>query len=169
MNKIHGDFLQTPPSVLMPVLPYLKTRWVVWECAAGEGSLVRGLTDAGFMVIGSDVDQGQDFLKWAPEKFDCVVTHPPHSELTRFLARAYELDKPFALLMPLHALDTPKRQALFRRGLELILLPERVCFYKPGMEKPLDQWILAWFTWRLRVGRQLTFYQGAVNIYPKNP
>lgn len=170
MPKLPGDFLQTPASALMPILPYLKPKWVVWECAAGDGQLVRGLTDSGFMVVGSDQDRGRDFLKWAPEKFDCIVTHPPHSNLTKFLARAYELGKPFAFLMPLHALDTAKRQALFRIGIELILLPERICFYKPGMNtKPLDQWILAWFTWQLKVGRQLTFYEGAVNQFPKNP
>jgi hypothetical protein len=150
----------------MPILPHLRERWLVWECAAGDGNLVRGMEDHGHVVVGSDVDDGRDFLRWTPERYDCIVTHPPHSQLTKFIGRAYELGKPFAFLMPIHALDTPKRQAFFRMGLELIILPERVCFCDCD-GKALDKWILAWFTWKLHIGSALTFYPGMINIFKK--
>src|SRR5574344_195369 len=36
-----SDDFQTPPIALKPLLPYLKSDWRIWECACGNGNLVR--------------------------------------------------------------------------------------------------------------------------------
>jgi hypothetical protein len=55
-----------------------------------------------------------DFLKDAPDfSFDCVVTNPPYSLKDAFIRRCMELDKPFALLLPLTALEGVTRGAMF--------------------------------------------------------
>src|SRR6516165_6846352 len=91
-----SDDYQTPPEALLPLLPYLRRDWTIWECACGKGYLVNALRQTGFRVIATDKKDGRDFLTWQPEDWDCNVTNPPFSLKTEFLARAYELGKPFA-------------------------------------------------------------------------
>lgn len=155
------DDFQTPPEALAPLLPYLHRDWVIWECAAGEGSLYCELLRQGYRATASDViyDARQDFLSWSPPKYDCVVTNPPFSLKQEFLERVYALGKPFALLLPLTALETKKRQDLFKRfGIEIILFDKRVNFSVPGGKQQTGSWFAtAWFTNGLNIGRELTF------------
>ena len=52
-GKGRGDF-QTPPEALIPLLPYLRREWTIWECAMGEGNLVRAFFGMGWSIMGSD-------------------------------------------------------------------------------------------------------------------
>ena len=157
---LHGyapDDFQTPPAALYPLLPFLKRDWVLWECACGKGYLVEALKGYGFEVIGSDILDGHDFLRWQPTQFDCIITNPPYSLKQKFLLRAYQLGKPFAFLLPLTTLETKVRQDLFKRhGVEIILFDKRINFYGLGRES--KSWFsTAWFTNGLKIGQQLTF------------
>lgn len=154
------DDFQTPPIALSPLLPYLKRSGVIWECAQGKGYLTEELRRRGYEVIGSDILTGEDFLRWTPGAFDCIITNPPYSLKQKFLVRCYELSKPFALLLPLTTLETRVRQELFRRhGIELLLFDRRINFHQPS-GKPSSSWFAtAWFTWGLGIGQQLTFVQ----------
>jgi hypothetical protein len=154
------DCCQTPPYALSPVLPYLAPEWVLWECAAGEGKLVDGLECRGWRVIASDVLTGQDFFEYAPAGWDCIVTNPPYSVKYKWLARCYELGKPFALLLPVETLGAATAQRLFNTyGIEVVLLDKRVNFYMPnkGMDGKGAQFPTAWFTWGLGIGERITF------------
>lgn len=108
------DRCQTPAYALDPILPYL--HGVIWECAAGEGSLSNAFIRHGFKVIESDILNGQDFFRWQPELFDCIVTNPPFSSKFEWLERCYQLQKPFALLLPVETLGANKAQKLFTGG-----------------------------------------------------
>lgn len=160
-----ADDFQTPPEALNPLYPYLKKEWTIWECAAGKGNLKKSLNDKGFVVIGSDVITEspagiilRNFLEWSPDDFDCVITNPPYSLKQQFLERCYELKKPFALLMPLTALETAKRQKLYKEhGIEIILMPKRINFETPSGKGKSSWFATAWFTNGLEIGRQLTF------------
>lgn len=148
-RKQYSNDFQTPPYAVKPLLPFLKKDWVIWECASGKGNLVKTLENEGFKVIGTDILQGYDFLKWKPEKFDCIVTNPPYSLRYEFLERAYELGKPFAMLMTLTTLEG-KRQKLFREyGIELLLLDKRINFETPSGKGSGAWFPVAWFCWKL--------------------
>lgn len=157
------DACQTPPYALDPILPYLDQRWTLWEPAAGELYIVNALYDSGFhqdQVIASDIITGQNFFDFIPEQdWDCLVTNPPYGIKYDWLARCYEFDKPFALLLPLETLGAKAAQILFKQyGIEIILMDKRVDFKMP--EKGWDssaQFPVAWFTWGLEIGSQLTF------------
>ena len=165
LNTKSADDFQTPPEALEPLYPYLKKEWCVWECAAGKGNLARRLKDEGHIVIASDilVDASagiilRDFLKWSPDNFDCIITNPPYSLKQQFLERCYELGKPFALLMPLTALETMKRQKLYRDyGVEIILMPKRINFETPSGNGKSSWFATAWFTNGLKIGKELNF------------
>jgi len=159
LSQGHPDDFQTPPEALKPLLPYLKKDWLIWECASGKGNLVDALNKKGFLTEGTDILTGYDFLNWKPKEFDCIITNPPFSLKQEFLARCYQLKKPFALLLPLTTFETRKRQELFEKyGIEVILFDKRINFETPNKVEKSSSWFAtAWFTNWFNIGRQLTF------------
>ena len=149
---------QTPPGALEPLYRFLKPGSTIWECASGKGNLSRALKRKGYQVISTDILNGRDFLEYEPKQYDCIITNPPFSIKQEFLQRAYCLDKPFAFLLPLTALESAKRQFLFRcGGLELILFDKRINFETPSGNGSGSWFATAWFTSGLKIGKQLTF------------
>ena len=158
MRKLSSDDFQTPPEALLPLFPRLNKKWVIWECAEGEGNLTTALKKNGFKVIGTDILTGKDFLTWRPKKFDCIITNPPYSLKQQFLERAYQLGKPFAFLLPLTTLETRKRQGLFNdHGVEMIIFDRRIHFETPQKKDSKSWFQVAWFTNGLNIGKQLNF------------
>ena len=173
MKKGSSNDFQTPGEALWPLFPYLPKSWTVWECAAGDGNLVREFERRGYTVTASDILEAtdiqiddhtthrplsRDFLRWAPDNFDCIVTNPPFSLKQQFLERCYSLGKPFALLLPLTTFETPKRQALFRKhGVQVIFFDKRINFTTPSGEGSGSWFATAWFTWGLNLPHDLNF------------
>ena len=79
-----SDLYPTPPDVtdvlinlLSPVLP---GKAIIWEPACGQGDMVRAIERCGYMVIGTDILEGRDFLTGElPVCFDWIITNPPFS------------------------------------------------------------------------------------------
>lgn len=167
-KETRSDDWQTPPHALEPLLPWLKPAWLIWEPCAGKGNLVKALRERDFLVYASDIKNHRNFLKlprgllceemqFIVRAYDCIVTNPPYSLKLEFLTRAYELQKPFAFLMPLFTFEGPNRQALFEKhGLEVILLDHRVEFEPPPGKNPVG-FATAWFTNGLKIGSAITY------------
>lgn len=162
------DLCQTPDYALDPLLPYIKkinknsSIWTIWECASGEGNIVKVLQSQGYKVIGTDILEGVDFdfFDYQPYIWDCIITNPPYRLKYQWLERCYQLNKPFALLMPLETLGAKRAQVLFEKhGFEIILLRPRVNFKMPkkGYDGKGAQFPTAWFTWKFDIGQQITF------------
>lgn len=165
MGEGHSDNFQTPdwPVIsLMNALPQ-PLNGVVWEPACGKGRIVNLLLRMNQPCIGSDIKSGVNFLDpntKAPE-FDYIITNPPFSKKDAFLAKCYEYNKPFALLLPFAALEGKKRQALYRKhGVELVILPRRIDFEFPdGTFKGKPWFAGAFFTWGFNFGKEITFVE----------
>lgn len=154
------DNCQTPQYALDPLLPYLKTSWLIWESAVGEGNIVRKLRKSGFSVGASDILTGQDFFKYEPTLWDCQITNPPFSRKYEWIDRSFSIGKPFALLLPLETLGAQKAQKLFERySIEIILLNKRVGYKMPnkGWNGAGAHFPSAWFTWGLNIGAALIY------------
>ncbi|KKL14615.1 hypothetical protein LCGC14_2513860 [marine sediment metagenome] len=93
-NVVSSDDFQTPPHAINPLLPYLSTEWIIWECATGNGNLERALKAAGYSCYGTDIIYGQDFLATSVTargyERDCIVTNPPYSLKNEFLEQFVE-------------------------------------------------------------------------------
>jgi hypothetical protein len=160
MAPNHSDDMQTPPEALLPLLPYLPRDWRIWEPACGKGNLVRGLRGHGYEVLGTDVQTGNDFFTYEPPVFDwhCIVTNPPYRTKTAIVARCYELGKPWALLLPYAALETEKRQRMYREhGVQVLLMPWRVNFEVPSGKGSSAWFPTLWMCWGLNLPSDLTF------------
>lgn len=160
MNPGHDDDLQTPEWALDPIIPYLDKKTVIWECAAGNGNLVRGLEKAGFLVTGTDIHTGTDFFSnHYPLGTGTILTNPPYSEKDKWIGRCYMLGLPFALLLPITALGGRFRQAMYREnGLQVLFFDRRVNFEVPSGKN--DPWFAtAWFTWQLKLPKDMMFVE----------
>jgi hypothetical protein len=152
------DDFQTPPEALIPLYPYLKKDWVIWEPACGNGNLVKALKENGYDCFGTDILTGIDFLTHYNYS-QCIITNPPFKYKQQFLEHCYKLERPFALLLPLTTFETKKRQDLFKKhGIEVIFFDRRINFETPNKVANSSAWFAtAWFTWGLNVGKELTF------------
>lgn len=154
------DRYGTPSEALDILLPYIKKEWLIWECACGQGSIVDYLKKNGYRIFGTDLDH--DFILGKPLDCDCIVTNPPYSLKNHFIRRCYEIGKPFALLMPLTALESEDRQKYFRKyGIELIIPNRRIQYILPdGSSRLHGNWFESvWFTYGLSLGSQIQFVQ----------
>ena len=171
MARDRPDDFQTNPWALDVLMPHLNSEWTVWECAAGKGNLVHGLCERGQeRVIASDIlptERIGGVMRWQRNfvedlayqfGFDMILTNPPYTLKDEFLARCYEIGKPFALLLPLTALEGQVRQRLYKEhGLEIVFLPKRPEFETPSGKNSGSWFAAAWFTNGLNIGQQLTF------------
>lgn len=150
LRKKEGELFHTPEEAVWPLLdagiipPGVK---VIWECCdPGNSKIADVFRQCGYQVVSTDILTGFDFLCDAPNfSFDMIVTNPPYSLKTAFLQKCYCYGKPFALLLPITALEGFRRGRLFaKHGINLLLLPKRVNFL-PGKR---GCWFpVAWFFW----------------------
>jgi hypothetical protein len=156
----HGskrDDYYTPAYAVEILLPYLPKGSVIWESAWATGELARHLAKAGLKVVGS---QQMDMLRDQPNEWDILVTNPPYSRKTAALQRAYQLGKPFALLLPVEALAGKSRIALYREhGIQLLIPDKRVNFHNAGIdaERSAATFPTAWYCWGLNLPKELNF------------
>ena len=143
-RTVKGDECYTPSYAVEPLLPYLQKNKIIYEATSGISfQIVDYLTEKGYKVISS---QGKDFLKDELPEFDLIITNPPYSKKDVFIKKCYELNKPFALLMPVTALQGNRRgQWFMEKGIELLILNQRVDFTGKGS----PHFGVAWFCWKL--------------------
>jgi len=129
-NKKHDHF-DTPAYAVRPLLKYIKKEWVIWEPTdtTGKSEIARVLRENGNIVI-STSKETFDFLTDVPNfEYDCIITNPPYTLKDQFIKQCFETNKPWAMLLPLTALEGVKRGELYSYwGLELLVLDRRVEF-----------------------------------------
>ena len=140
------DELYTPAEAVSYLLPYLPDG-IIWESAPGTGQLIKFLQQAKRKVVWGN----KDYFEWQPEMWDIQVTNPPFSIKAKWLKRANELEKPYAILLPVGAIGARNvQEQLF--DTRLLLLPHRIDF--TGKKAP---WFaVAWYTRGLNLPLPLT-------------
>lgn len=158
-KKGEGDDFQTPPYAVRPLLDYINPHWNIWEPAQGKGNIVKFFREWGYDCRGTDIIQGVDFLTAKPADWvDCIITNPPYSLKTEFIARCYDLGLPFALLLPFTALEGIDRQKYYKeKDPQLILMDTRVKFETPSGEGSGSWFPVMWLTWGLGLPKQLNW------------
>jgi hypothetical protein len=127
------DDYATPDYAVRPLLKYIPRGWKIWEPTDSDGKsrIAALLRENGNKVISTGKKQ-LDFTRDAPEfSFDCIITNPPYSWKDEFIRLCLAYRKPFALLLPLTALEGVARGAMFRRmgtKLGVLVLDRRVEF-----------------------------------------
>lgn len=61
-----------------------------------------------------------------------MISNPPFSKKDQVLKRAYDLGKPFALLLPANSIQGKSRYKLFKNGIEMLCFDGRIPFHING-------------------------------------
>jgi hypothetical protein len=140
-NNEQSDECYTPKEAILPLLPFLDKDKIYYEATSGKSnSIVNVLADEGFDVVLSGT---RDFLDDPLFHYvDAIITNPPYSKKDAFIKRCYDLGKPFALLLPVSAIQGQKRGKWFSEyGIELLVLNSRIDFTGKGA----PHFGVAWF------------------------
>lgn len=130
------DELFTPDYAIEPMLKYIpRDVQRIWcPCDTLDSRIVFMLGMQGYDVECSHIQEGQDFLTYnASTTYDMIITNPPFSIKDKIIKRCYDLKKPFALLLPLTALEGQKRGEMWKRGgIGVVVLDNRVDYNGKG-------------------------------------
>lgn len=131
----------------------------------GEGLLMQEFSRLGLRAVGTDISMKDrfNFFEYDPVldgiDWDVQITNPPYGRKYAWLDRSYQLDRPFALLLPVETLGAKSAQVLFREyGVQVIFMDSRVDFGMPNKGfQGSAQFPTAWFTWGLRLPSDMMF------------
>lgn len=80
-----------------------------------------------------------DFFDYEPDNYDVIVSNPPFSIKDKILERLYELDKPFAVLLPMNSLQGKSRYQFFQKGIQLLSFDQRIGYHNiNSMDVPIE-------------------------------
>ena len=135
-----SDEVYTPDYAIKPILKYINDKkYTIWcPFDTEESEYVHLLRVAGHTVIVSHIDTGKNFFYYEPkEDYDYIISNPPFSIKDDILKRLYELNKPYAMLMPLPTLQGIKRFP-YIKDCQILIFDRRINFYK-NMETKIIQ------------------------------
>ena len=126
-----SDEYYTPAYAVEPLLKYLPKGQTIWcPFDKEESQFVKVLSESGYKVIHSHIDEGKDFFSYEPEEsYDYIISNPPFSCKDEVLKRLYELNKPYAMLLPLPTLQGQKRFP-YIKDCEALIFDKRVQYFK---------------------------------------
>lgn len=106
----------------------MQTVWCPFDTEQSQYVLL--LKKYGYNVIYSHIDNGQNFFYFEPEEsYDCIISNPPFSLKDDILRRLTELNKPYAILLPLPSLQGQKRFP-YLQGAQALVFDKRINFYQ---------------------------------------
>lgn len=158
--KLHNyNEMFTPPEALDYIIPFLDKKLIYWEACYGQGHLAKELARNNFIVIGN---KGIDCLLTQPGKWDVLITNPPFNGNKKFIKRAIELEKPFALLIRLEHLGGVEAMKLLKNLAFKIIIPEkRINYITPKMQAGEkvggSSFHSIWLTYKINLPRQINY------------
>ena len=126
----NNDECYTPHYAVNPLIKYIPSDKTIW-CPFDEpwSAFVNELFNNGNKVICSHLNEGLDFFNYEPYHYDIIISNPPFSIKDAVLERLYQLNKPFAILLPMNSLQGVKRYQYFKNGIQLLTFDQRIGFH----------------------------------------
>lgn len=125
-----SDEVYTPAYAIKPLLKYLDKSLTVWcPFDKADSQFVTALEDNGNSVLYSHIDYGQNFFYYEPKvKYDIIISNPPFSIKDDILKRLYELNKPYAMLLPVPTLQG-KARFPYLKNIQYLGFDKRINYY----------------------------------------
>ncbi len=156
-----SDFYPTPAdctvALLRVELDHLVGAGTLWECAVGDGAILRVLQDAGLPCVGSDlVDRGcgaeiRNFFDFDEPLGSAIVTNPPYGSdaPVKFVQHALSLRVTYvAMLLKANFWNAGTRLPLFEQWPPAAIYP---LAFRPDFtgekSSPMD---MSWYVWDAR-------------------
>jgi hypothetical protein len=126
-TKFKDDDYETGSDILESLTPYLEPNKIIYDPFYCNGTVIEEWKKLGFDCINEKKDA---FDREHPE-FDYMISNIPFTFKKKCLELALELDKPFMLLMPIHAMGSKWIKKYFN-DLQFIIPNGRQQFLKGG-------------------------------------
>lgn len=120
------DYYPTPPDVTAALCAFLAlpAGTKVWEPACGNGMMVQALAAAGLSVVGTDIQQGDDYLLTAPPPGTAaIITNPPFRLAEEFIRKSVAEAPLAAMLLKSQYWHAARRRVLFQDLPPAFVLP----------------------------------------------
>ena len=145
--RIEGDDYATPSWVTEALLSVEDMPQGIWECAPGDGVMVRTLRSNGAQVYARD----QDFLTASlPVGVGSILTNPPYKLADAFVDHALLFNVKVAMLLPI-GWDTAKSRARFFRDCKAFkakhILTRRIRWANIEQKSAGPSMNHAWYVW----------------------
>lgn len=129
-SKGKNDECLTLKYAVLPIIKYIPKGKIVWcPFDTDKSEFVIELKKAGFDVVYSHIDNGQDFYNYEPKNWDIIISNPPFTNKRWIFERALSFNKPFALIMSNTWLnDSAPKQIFFEKQLQLLMFDKRMLF-----------------------------------------
>jgi len=154
-DRSKREIYYVPEEGIELILPYIKDFKTIWDPACGpmENYPLKDVLERhGHRVVTSDILMGReyDFFAYKTKKrHDMIVTTPPYSLRKEFVLRALELNKSFALFVPLNILESQTMKDLFKQyGVSLVFPPKTLTYFSPDDNKSVKSLPYSiWLVW----------------------
>ena len=139
-----SDEVYTPAYAVKPILKYIdrgnKLQYTIWcPFDTEESEYVKLIRKEGHKVIASHIDEGKNFFEYEPEEdYDFIISNPPFSIKDDILKRLAELDKPYAMLLPIPTLQGQKRFE-FMKGCQALIFDKRINYFTDASRKSIQK------------------------------
>ncbi len=139
-----SDEVYTPAYAVRPLLKYLevfcnKPRYTIWCPFDKEDSeYVKIFRAEGYNVIATHIDDGYNFFYYEPWRYDFIISNPPFSCKDDVIKRLYELNKPYAILLPIPALQGQKRFP-YMKDFQALIFDKRINYYTDPSKKQIQK------------------------------
>lgn len=124
-NRRQLDYYPTPDEVTVALMEFLKlSPKNIWEPACGDGCMVKVIEKYGHCVLGTDINNGWDYLHTScPEFFDAIITNPPFNLSEKFILKALTEAPIVCMLLKSQYWHAKKRYSLFFDHKPTYILP----------------------------------------------
>lgn len=125
-----SDEYYTPEEAVFPLIKYIKPNSVIWCPFDKEYSkYIQLFRNNRLSVIASHIDDNKNFFYYEPqEHYDYIISNPPFSLKDDILKRLTELNKPYAMLLPLPSMQGQKRFP-YLVGTQALIFDKRINFF----------------------------------------
>ena len=143
-NK-ESDEVFTPEYAVTPLIKYIKlyinenkfnenNPLIIWCPFDKEFSYyVKTLSQIpSAKVIYSHIDNGENFFYYEPDNYHIIISNPPFSQKDNILKRLDELNKPYAMLLPIPTLQGQGRFP-YLKNIQYLGFDKRINYYKDAL------------------------------------
>lgn len=141
-----SDEVYTADFAVKPLLQYLMLfqqsigREVIIWCPFDleDSEYVRIFQENEFQVIHSHIDEDKNFFFYEPDKYDVIISNPPFSIKDDVIKHLDELGKPYAILLPIPALQGQKRFP-YMKDCQALIFDKRINYYTDKEKKQVQK------------------------------
>jgi hypothetical protein len=120
-----SDDYETPNYVWDLILKHIPKNAIIYEPFYLNGRSGDYIKSQGYDCIHEDTDFFTNNYK-----YDCIISNPPFSKRKEIFEKLKEINKPFALIVPLQTLLNVYFKSLFNENVQIIIPKNRIGFIK---------------------------------------